>query len=133
MKKHKKENEEPKNRYHIEHGLWSNVKYIWKNMIHYEKSLPWLILLVSAGTMATRYLWNFMAKFVLDMVSNKAPAEDLFRLMGIVLVIQCVTTMSTSFANNQIWWRYIGVRTLMMVAKKRLLAEEAAAKKQTHL
>ncbi|MCR5330325.1 MAG: ABC transporter ATP-binding protein/permease [Lachnospiraceae bacterium] len=119
MKKHKKENEEPKNRFHTDHGLWSNVTYVFKNMVHYEKSLPWLILLISVSTMATRYLWNFIAKFVLDMVSNKAPAEQLIKLMGIVLVIQCATTMASTFASNQLWWRYIGVRTLMMVAKNR--------------
>ena len=118
-KKGKDEEQEPKNPYHVEHGLWSNVKYIWKNMVRYERSLPWLILLIAVATTSMRYLWNFIAKFVLDMVSNGEPAEKLIFLMVGVFIAQCATTMASSFANNQLWWRYIGVRTLMMVAKNR--------------
>lgn len=121
MKRKREEKEEPKNRYHIEHGLWSNVRYIWKNMVRYDKCTPWLILLGAVGAMASGYLWNFISKFVLDMVTNKAPAEELIILMGIVLIIQCAATMSTTFASNQVWWRYIGARTLMMVEKNRMV------------
>ena len=60
MKKRKKENEEPENRYHKEHGLWSNVKYIFVNMARMERRLPWLILLAAVSTVAMRYLWNFI-------------------------------------------------------------------------
>jgi len=118
-KKKKKEEQEPKNRFHKEHGLWSNVKYICRNMVHYEKSLPWLILLIAVATTSMRYLWNFIAKFVLDMVSNGESVEKLVFLMVCVFAVQCATTMASSFANNQLWWRYIGVRTQMMVAKNR--------------
>ena len=111
-KKGEDEEQEPKNPYHVEHGLWSNVKYIWKNMVRYERSLPWLILLIAVATTSMRYLWNFIAKFVLDMVSNGEPAEKLIFLMVGVFIAQCATTMASSFANNQLWWRYIGVRTL---------------------
>ena len=120
IKKKKKEKaQEPKNPYHVDHGLWSNVKYICRNMVRYEKSLPWLILLIAVATTSMRYLWNFIAKFVLDMVSNSESVEKLITLMVGVFVVQCATTMASSFANNQLWWRYIGVRTLMMVAKNR--------------
>ena len=53
------------------------------------------------------------------MVSNGESVEKLITLMVGVFVVQCATTMASSFANNQLWWRYIGVRTLMMVAKNR--------------
>ena len=95
------------------------MKYICRNMVRYEKSLPWLILLIAVATTSMRYLWNFIAKFVLDMVSNGESVEKLITLMVGVFVVQCATTMASSFANNQLWWRYIGVRTLMMVAKNR--------------
>ncbi|MBO4399812.1 MAG: ABC transporter ATP-binding protein [Lachnospiraceae bacterium] len=117
MKKRKKENEEPKNRYHREHGLWSNVKYIFVNMARMEKRLPWLILLAAVSTMAMRYLWNFIAKFVLDMVTKEAPVEDLIRMMVFVFLTQCAATILKSYTDSQLWWRYIAARLKMMVEK----------------
>lgn len=108
---------EPENRYHKEHGLWSNVKYIFVNMARMERRLPWLILLAAVSTVAMRYLWNFIAKFVLDMVTREAPVEDLIRMMVFVFVTQCASTILKSYTDSQIWWRYIAARLKMMVEK----------------
>lgn len=111
----KKENkEEQKNPFHKEYGPVSNTKYVLKNLIKYEKRFIgfFAISIITAPFMS--YLWTFISKFVIDIITNQKTVKELGTILGITFVIQIVVTMLQSFATTQSDFRYIIVRFKMM-------------------
>lgn len=111
----KKENkEEQKNPFHKEYGPVSNTKYVLKNLIKYEKRFIgfFAISIITAPFMS--YLWTFISKFVIDIITNQKTVKELGTILGITFVIQIVVTMLQSFTATQSDFRYIIVRFKMM-------------------
>ena len=79
----KKRNKEQKSMYHTEYGVWSNTLFVVKNMIGYDKKLLPIIMLGIFGAPFATYLWTFMSKFILDMVSNEGSVENLIWMIVI--------------------------------------------------
>ncbi|MBR5420774.1 MAG: ABC transporter ATP-binding protein [Lachnospiraceae bacterium] len=117
MKKKKKE-EEKKNKYHKEYGAFHNLGYIAVRMYRYDKMTALVIALAAICTPVAAYLWTFMAKFVIDVVTRKDEVEKLLFIIGITFVIQAVFTMLQSYMWSQ-WWRYIGARFDLIIKKNR--------------
>ncbi len=116
MKKKKKEEE--KNKYHKEYGAFHNLAYIARRMYRYDKMTALVIALAAVCTPVAAYLWTFMSKFVIDVVTRKDDAEKLLFIIGITFVIQAVFTMLQSYMWSQ-WWRYIGARFDLIIKKNR--------------
>ena len=75
MKKKKKEEE--KNKYHKEYGAFHNLAYIARRMYRYDKMTALVIALAAVCTPVAAYLWTFMSKFVIDVVTRKDDSEKL--------------------------------------------------------
>lgn len=114
MSKKSKEKEKDKNPYHKEYGLWSNVRYMFGHAVKYEKSFLWLLPLGMVVAPFMQYLWNFISKFVIDMITGAGEPEELFFLMLGFTLIQIVSTMANTFYYSEFWWRCIRVRFLLM-------------------
>lgn len=114
MKKKETKEEEKKNPFHKEYGPVSNTKYVVKNLIKYDKKFIgfFAISIITAPFMS--YLWTFISKFVIDIVTNQKTVGELGIILGITFVIQIVVTMLQSYATNQSDFRYIFVRFKMM-------------------
>ncbi len=114
MKKKEIKEEEKKNPFHKEYGPVSNTKYVVKNLIKYDKKFIgfFAISIITAPFMS--YLWTFISKFVIDIVTNQKTVGELGIILGITFVIQIVVTMLQSYATNQSDFRYIFVRFKMM-------------------
>lgn len=111
----KKENkEEQKNPFHKEYGTVSNTKYVIKNMIKYDKKFIMLFVISIITAPFMSYLWTFISKFVIDIITNQKTIKELGIILGITFVIQIVFTMLQSFASTQSDFRYILVRFRMM-------------------
>ena len=115
MKKQK--NDEKKNPLHHEYGLWSNIRWVLSAMRRYSKRLMILIPIGVICAPIMNYLWTFISKFVIDMITGEAGWEALLWLMGIFTVIQLTSTMLNTFYHGEVWWRFIQTRFGLMGEK----------------
>ncbi|MGN0667442.1 MAG: ABC transporter ATP-binding protein [Huintestinicola sp.] len=111
------QNNEQKNPLHKDFGIFSNIKYILKAMVRYNKGFLLLIPIGMVCAPVMQYLWTFISKFVIDMITDESSAEKLFRLMIIFTVIQAASTMLNSYYYSEIWWRFIAARCKLMSEK----------------
>lgn len=114
----KKKKEENKNPYHKEYGLFSNMKYVLGNMF---RLVPKFMLYIPIGIVCAplmNYLWTFISKFVIDMITGEGGWENLLYLMGIITAIQIVSTMASTWRGSK-WGYYVFVRLKMLVQKNR--------------
>ncbi|MGN0602869.1 MAG: ABC transporter ATP-binding protein, partial [Oscillospiraceae bacterium] len=112
-----KENKEQQNPLHKDFGVFSNMKYILKAMVRYNRGFLWLIPIGMICAPTMQYLWTFISKFVIDMITGEAGTEQLLWLMVIFTVIQAASTMLNSYYYSEIWWRFIAARCKLMSEK----------------
>lgn len=106
-----------KNPLHKNYGVFSNVKYILKNMLRYDK---YYFLLIPIGIICApimQYLWTFISKLVIDMITSEAQIKNLILMMAVFTLIQAGSTILNSYYTGEIWWRYIASRLKMMSPK----------------
>lgn len=118
MKKKNKKTDEKQNPLHKEYGLFSNARYILKNMFGYA---PIFWVLVPIGVICAplmNYLWTFIGKLVIDMITGEKGWEALLWVMAIVALIQIVSTMLNTWYYSK-WPYYVTVRFKMMIEKNR--------------
>lgn len=113
----KKKTDEKKNPLHHDYGLWSNIRWALSGMRRYSKRLLVLIPIGIVCAPLMNYLWTFISKFVIDMITGEAGWEALLWLMGIFTVIQLTSTMLNTYYCGEVWWRYIDVRFGLMAEK----------------
>lgn len=113
----KKENKEEKNPLHKDHGVFSNVKYILRAMVRYDKGFLWLIPIGMICAPIMQYLWTFISKFVIDIITGEAGIDRLLRLMLMFMATQAASTMLNAYYSSEIWWRYIAARCKLMSEK----------------
>ncbi|MBP5250753.1 MAG: ABC transporter ATP-binding protein, partial [Lachnospiraceae bacterium] len=111
--------EENKNRFHKEYGLWSNMRYVAKSMFRTEPKLRIIIAVLVISVTATRYLWTFISKFVIDAVTGQQSIKYLIVLMLALVAAQLVFTLAETWAQYDNWYRYISVRFVEIINKNR--------------
>lgn len=116
-KEKEKEKEEKKNPYHREYGLFSNIAYLCKAMVRFQPKLPFMILLGMIGEPCMQYLWTFLSKFIIDVISENGGVDRLLRIILIFAVLQLATTMLGTYRNRDMWTRFINVRQRLMSLK----------------
>lgn len=116
-KEKEKEKEEKKNPYHREYGLFSNIAYLCKAMVRFQPKLPFMILLGMIGEPCMQYLWTFLSKFIIDVISENGGVNRLLRIILIFAVLQLATTMLGTYRNRDMWTRFINVRQRLMSLK----------------
>ena len=80
MKKNK-EKEKNTNPYHKEYGVFSNSIHALKSMLSYShRFIPVIIISVVCAPIM-QYLWSFISKFVIDMITSGQSVTALALLM----------------------------------------------------
>lgn len=113
-----KKSEETQNPLHREYGLLSNVRYIVENMFRYA---PIFRLLIPVGIICApmmNYLWTFISKFIIDMITGERDWRSLLLIMALVTLTQIMSTMLNTWYYSK-WSYFILVRFKMMVEKNR--------------
>ena len=113
----KTEKKEEKNPLHKDYGALSNARYIIKAMVRHNR---WFLVLIPLGIICAptmQYLWTFISKFVIDMITGEAGVEALLWLMVMFTALQMVSTMLNTYYFSEIWWRYIATRFKMLSEK----------------
>ena len=109
-----KKKKEEKNRYHKVYKPVGNAMFIAKHMWKYAPELKFYIAVAAVTAPAMCYLWTFISKFVIDIVTNEKDVKDLAIILGATFVTQIVVTFLRSKQNAVIWWKMIYVRLKMM-------------------
>lgn len=113
-KSKKKEKEKDKNPYHKEYGLLSNVRFILGRAIKQDKKFLWLIPLGMVVAPSMQYLWNFISKFVIDMITGEGESKSLLLLMAGFTLLQIIITMANTYYYSEYSWRCIRFRLILM-------------------
>ena len=117
MKKNK-EKEKNTNPYHKEYGVFSNSIHALKSMLNYShRFIPVIIISIICAPIM-QYLWSFISKFVIDMITSGQSVTALALLMGGFTVIQITATMLNLYGNS-FFHVYIGARFRQMGLKNR--------------
>ena len=103
----KEKKEEEKNRFHKTYNPISNASFITKYMLKYAPELKFYILIAVITAPAMSYLWTFMSKFVIDIVTNDKGVKNLAIILGITFVTQIVVTILRTKQEAVIWWKMI--------------------------
>lgn len=118
FQKNKKE-EEKKNPVTREYSLWSNIRFIFGNMFHYQKALIWLVPMPILIHPVTAYLWTFVSKFVIELITEGGTWQELVPLISGFFVIMMVALCLNTFYWSNTWYRYISVRMSLMIRLNR--------------
>ena len=105
---------EEKNRFHKTFNPIGNASFITKHMLKYAPELKFYILIAVVTAPAMSYLWTFMSKFVIDIVTNDKGVKNLAVILGITFVTQIVVTILRTKQEAVIWWKMIFARLKMM-------------------
>ncbi|MCR4742196.1 MAG: ABC transporter ATP-binding protein/permease [Treponema sp.] len=121
MSKNKKEKiqkpESPLNPYHKEFGLFSNIKYILNAIYKYSKILLMLLPIGFLIYPAQRYLWTFITKFVIDLISNQGQVKELLIIIAIFSFLVLILYLLQTFYYNKQWVQCIAVRMKLVLEK----------------
>lgn len=114
-----KKTDEKQNPLHREYGLMSNIRWTLSAMRQHSKGLLTLIPIGIVCAPLMNYLWTFISKFVIDMITGEAGWQALLWIMGIFTVIQLVSTMLNTYYNSETGWRFIDARFKLVGEKNR--------------
>lgn len=115
----KKKVEDKKNPLIKEYTLWSNICFIFGNMFHYQKALILLVPLPVIIHPVTAYLWTFVSKYVIELITIGGTWQELVPLIVIFFVIMMTALCLNTFYWSNTWYRYIGVRMSLMIRLNR--------------
>lgn len=116
-KRRNKEKSENRNPLHKEYGVLSNTRWILSAMMKSSKKFLFLIPVEIICAPLMNYLWSFISKFVIDMITGQAGTAELLTLMAAFTLIQMASTMLNTYKNTDMWWRYIKTRFDLMGEK----------------
>ena len=100
---------------HTVYGLGSNLVYIFKKMWQYKKILILLILFGAITSSVMRYLWSYIAKFVIDIVQAQAGSVNkditpLLQVLGIIVLVEAFCVGADTIVWSHAWRYFIYTR-----------------------
>ena len=111
--------QEKKNPLHNEYGFVANVTYILKKLVNQDKYLLFLFPLGMIGAVFMKYLWTFWSKAILDMIAGNESIRTLLWTSGLFVVLMVLTTLSCTYYDNSVGWRFIRARFTILMEMNR--------------
>ncbi len=106
---------------HKDYGIWSNTKFIIKNIAKYK---PVLLVIMAVGLIChplVTYTWGVFGKFVIDIIqSDLGIKESVSRLIIVIAVGAAITALlnfGDTLFNSKAWYMFIYVR-MHMITKR---------------
>ena len=112
---------EEKNPLHKEFGLFSNFSYVFKAMKKYSKILVCMLPLGFIILPIQRYLWSFITKFVMDIVTTGKGIKELLFIVAVFSIISLIVSCLQTFYNNKVFVQCIVVRMRVILQKNLLM------------
>lgn len=117
MKGKKFKSSRPVNPYHIEYGLFNNIKYILKAISKHSKILLFMLPMGFFIYTFQRYLWTFITKFVIDIISKNGSIKQLAITIGAFSLIILILFLFQTYYYNKQWVQCIVVRMKLVMEK----------------
>ncbi len=123
---------------HTNYGLFSNIAYITKKMWQYKKACIGIILIGAVTQSIMRYLWSYIAKFVIDIVQMQAtqPEKDirpLLKVLVIALVVEVICMAANIITESKTWY-FIKVRFDLITERiEKVLSMDYQTLEQPHM
>lgn len=111
-KKDKKQNDDL---YHKKFSLFSNVKYLLGEMKEHSKSLFVFFPIAFFVLALNRYIWSFLSKFIIDLVTNNGSVKSLLILIGIFSALILFIFFMQTFYYNKTWSKFIFLRIKILM------------------
>ena len=124
---------------HTKHGLFSNMVYILKKLWQYKRILLPLMALGVITQSVMRYLWSYIAKYVIEIVQAQEGLIDkdfapLIKLLTAVVIIEVVCIGGDTIINNRLWFNFIKVRMHMITERiDKVLTMDYQTLEQPHM
>lgn len=112
-------NKTDKNPLHKDYTLRSNMKFIFGTMFREEKALRYLIPLGIFVAPIMSYLWNFISRSIIKLITNEQDWQALLPLILTFAIIILLATILNTYYWSSTWFRYIGVRMHLMTKLNR--------------
>lgn len=103
--------------YHKTFGVFSNIKYILKQISINEKSLLKIFPITFFTYAFLRYVYSFFQKFLIDLVTNEGSVKDLGIFIGVFFVLLLVFYFLQTIHNNHLWYKLIIFRFKLIIKK----------------
>lgn len=113
------QNKKDKNPLHKDYPLRSNLKFIFGTMFREEKTLRYLIPLGIGVAPIMSYLWNFISKSIIELITNEQDWQALLPLILTFAIVMMLATVLNTYYWSSTWFRYIGVRMKLMTKLNR--------------
>ena len=90
---------------HTYYGIIKNMGFIFRKIWQYKKIIVLLFMLGAVTQSVMRYLWSFIAKYVIDIVQAQADMvtkdlSPLFKLLLITTLIELISVGSNTIIQN---------------------------------
>lgn len=124
---------------HTYYGIIKNMGFIFQKIWQYKKIIVLLFVLGAITQSVMRYLWSFIAKYVIDIVQAQADmvAKDLsplFRLLLITTLIELISVGGNTIIQNRVYYQFNYVRFKLMTEKNnKLLSMKYQTLEQPHI
>ena len=114
--KNKKQKDKTQNPLHREYGLISNLKWIFSAIARYDKGLFAILCLGIVCAPFMNYLWTFISKFIIDMITGQKEQSELLVMMLVFTGTQAAVTMLNSLYSYE-WYRTVFMRFRLVLEK----------------
>lgn len=116
MTKKQKKNDEKKNPLHKSYGLMSNLRWTGAAIMRYNKPLIAFVAISVVCAPFMSYLWTFLSKFIIDMITGQSETGELLIMMLAFTGVQIVVCMLETLSSYE-WYRFIFVRFQLILEK----------------
>ena len=104
-KKNKKD--EKKNPLHRDYSLFSNVRFVMKRLCAVDKRVKLLIPLGIIAAPFMNYLWSFISKAVIDIITDGKGWQELLTVILPLAAVQIGASMLNTYFWSDTWYRFI--------------------------
>ncbi|MBQ9384225.1 MAG: ABC transporter ATP-binding protein [Ruminiclostridium sp.] len=101
---------------HKDYGLISNLRWAAAAIMRYNKPLLAFIALSVVCAPFMRYLWTFLSKFIIDLITGNGDTGSLLTLMLIFTGIQITVCVLESLSSCE-WYRFTYMRFQIILEK----------------
>lgn len=96
--------------YHKKYGLFSNINYVLKNIKKVSKLLLFLLPVGAVIAIFQKYLWTFITKFIIDLITRDGNFKNLLVTVIIFTLITVLFFFLQTWYYNKKWPLCIKVR-----------------------
>lgn len=111
-----KQVDKKKNPFHKNFGLISNIKWLFTVIMRHDKAMLAFGCLAVFCAPFRNYLWTFISKFIIDMITGNGNFNSLLTLVLIFTGIQITTTILDNYHLCE-WHRFVALRFQLIIEK----------------